>query len=65
MSSIIQVTATLVVEDDLVDPDHEGGLTETGFLQIQRMLAGFDDVQTELVGDAEPEPVRPRKARKI
>ena len=47
----IKVTCYLDVDESVVDHEHDSGLTQQGFEQVHAMLRGFDDVETELVGD--------------
>lgn len=49
----IKITAYMQADAEVIDTEHESGLTQAGFEQVIRMLSGFDDVETELVDDDE------------
>jgi len=42
----VKVWGYLDADDSLVDLTHESGLTQAGFDQVQRMMAGFDDIDS-------------------
>lgn len=44
----VKVTAYIEADDSLLDLNHPSGLTEEGFLKMNRMLAGFEDIETEV-----------------
>lgn len=47
----LKVTAYIDVDESLVDRHDPCGLTELGYNKMNRMLSGFDDVETSLVED--------------
>lgn len=51
MAKRVKVWGHLDIDDELVDPNHPSGLTQAGFERVQKVLAGFDDIDSEVVDD--------------